>query len=82
MTPTAELLHIHYQLSHLPFAAIQLMAKHGNLTKRPVNGQVPKCAGCLYSEATKCLWCTKPSSSTTLAKTEIATATGQCIFVD
>ena len=82
ITPTAELLHIHYQLSHLPFSAIQLMAKNGHLPKRLVNCRVPHCAACLYGKATKRPWRNKPSTSTPLAKIKVATAPGQCISVD
>jgi len=82
MSPTAELLRYHYQLSHLPFASIQLMAKNGHLPRRLATCRVPKCAGCLYGKATKRPWRTKPSSDTPLARIKIATAPGQSVSVD
>ena len=82
MSPTAELLCHHYQLSHLPFASIQLMAKNGYLPRWLATCQIPQCAGCLYGKATKRPWRTKPSSTTALAHIKLATAPGQSVSVD
>jgi hypothetical protein len=81
LSPTAELLRIHYQLSHLPFSAIRLMAANGHLPRKLIDCRVPKCAGCLFGKATKRPWRTKPSS-TSKAKIKLTTEPGQCVSVD
>ena len=52
ITPTAELLHIHQKLNHLPFQSIQLMAANGHYAKRLADCCVPKCLACLFGKST------------------------------
>jgi hypothetical protein len=51
--PTAQLLHWHYWLGHLPFKTIQAMAHQGQLPSSLKNCKIPQCAACLYGKATK-----------------------------
>jgi hypothetical protein len=51
--PTAQLLHWHYRLGHLPFRTIQAMAHQGQLPSSLKNCKIPQCAACLYGKATK-----------------------------
>jgi hypothetical protein len=51
--PTAQLLHWHYQLGHLPFKTIQAMEHQGQIPRNLANCKVPQCAACLYGKATK-----------------------------
>jgi hypothetical protein len=53
LTPSQQLLRVHYKLNHLPFPSIQLMAKHGHLPKRLLDCQVPACAACMFGKATR-----------------------------
>ncbi len=82
MTPTAELLRTHYQLSHLSFVTIQAMARQGDLPSQLVDCRIPKCTSlCLYGKATKRPWQNKPTSKFE-SKIRIATKPGEVISVD
>ena len=52
ITLTAELLHIHQSLNHLPFKVTQLMAANGHYLKKLVDCQIPRCAACLFGKST------------------------------
>lgn len=55
-TPTAELLQLHYDMGHISFRKLQLMAKKGIVPKRLANCSVPTCSACEYAKATRRPW--------------------------
>jgi hypothetical protein len=57
--PSAQLLHWHYRLGHVPFKKIQARAHQGRLPKALANCKAPQCAACLYAKATKRAWRTR-----------------------
>ena len=74
-----ELLNLHYQLGHTPFAKIQEMAKRGYLPRRLSKCRIPRCTACLYAKATRRPWrgkCEKAYAPTRPTKP------GQVVSVD
>ena len=58
-TPTAELLHRHYDMGHISFAKLQQMAKQHVLPHHLSNCAIPVCSACQYAKATRRPWTTK-----------------------
>ena len=58
-TPTAELLHRHYDMGHISFAKLQQMAKQRVLPHHLSNCAIPVCSACQYAKATRRPWRTK-----------------------
>ena len=63
LTPTTELLRLHYRLGHLPFSQLRSMAATGFLPKRLLQARIPKCAACMYGKATRRAWRSKAPPS-------------------
>ena len=80
LTPTTELLRLHYRLGHLPFSQLRSMAATGFLPKRLLQARIPKCAACMYGKATRRAWRSKAPPSKVGGGT--ATFPGQCVSVD
>ncbi len=58
-----EMMSHHYQLHHLPFPQLIVMAESGEISRRlaSLKGCCPICVPCLFSQAQKCLWRSKPN---------------------
>jgi hypothetical protein len=78
--PSAQLLHWHYRLGHLPFKTIQAMAHQGQLPSSLKSCKVPQCAACLYGKATKRPWRTRATPSKVTPT--IVNGPGDCVSVD
>jgi GAG-pre-integrase domain len=77
---SAQLLHWHYRLGHLPFKTIQVMAEQKLLPPALARCKVPQCAACLYGKATKRAWRTRaPPNKVTPTS---VTGPGDCVSVD
>jgi hypothetical protein len=78
--PSAQLLHWHYRLGHLPFKTIQAMAHRGQLPSSLKNCKVPQCAACLYGKATKRPWRTRAAPNKVTPT--VVNGPGDCVSVD
>jgi hypothetical protein len=78
--PTAQLLHWHYRLGHLPFKTIQAMAHQGQIPCNLSNCKVPQCAACLYGKATKQPWQTRAAPNKVTPS--VISGPGDCVSVD
>jgi hypothetical protein len=78
--PSAQLLHWHYRLGHLPFKTIQAMAHQGQLPSSLKSCKVPQGAACLYGKATKRPWRTRATPSKVTPT--IVNGPGDCVSVD
>lgn len=79
LAPMALLLRLYYQMSHLSFRSLRLMAENGHLSRKIMECPIPKCTACMFGRATRRPWRTK---STINAKIKITTQPGQCVSVD
>ena len=67
-----------YQLGHLSFPKLKILAKIGEIAKRLVNIQPPVSAGCAFGAMDKVPWRGKETAKQVF----IATKLGQCVSVD
>ena len=66
--PQAELLWWHYQLGHIPFARLCILALLGIIPRQLIHIQSPKCAGCLYGAMTKRPWRTRAQQNKAISR--------------
>ena len=58
---TSKLLHWHERLNHISFQRLRIMAKQGLIPHRLSTCRQPACAACMYGQATRRAWRTKPN---------------------
>jgi hypothetical protein len=74
-----ELLRWHYQLGHIPFSKLKLMALLNMIACCLALTKLPKCACCLYGKMTRKPWRTKAKNNRPI---QAATKPVQCVSVD
>jgi GAG-pre-integrase domain len=79
LSASDEMLAWHYRLGHVSFKKIRKMAERGDLPAKLAKCVEPKCAACMYGQATRTPWRTKPKANTPLM---LATFPGQLVSID
>jgi hypothetical protein len=69
----------HYCLGHLPFVKLKQLTLNGEIPKKLVKVQPPKCAGCLFGAMTKIPWRGKETKAS--HEVFITTKPGECVSV-
>jgi hypothetical protein len=80
LEPSAQLLHWHYCLGHLPFRTLQEMSKQKILPTALSKCKVPQCAACLYGKATKRAWRSRAKPGNIAPA--VISGPGCCVSVD
>jgi hypothetical protein len=78
-SPSAEFLRYHHRFGHCSMKKIRLLALRGILPRHLANCPIPCCTACLYGQAQRRPWRTKPTKEQ-LKRTPLKP--GDCVSVD